>query len=472
MNIVRYVGLNNGDHPAYTAALADGKSVVIDPRSRKANVVVRFRLDGSPVRVDLSPLHKDFLDLAAAVYVADELARRKDAEDWWTRSFRFLFPVKDPAVWEAADALLRRCLGGLSGDDYEFDWPKRTKLPRGVKRRHQLMGCFDAVCLFSGGIDSLLGAWRLLSAGKRVLLVGHQADGLTAAAQTDLARSLNKIFPNMSTLVQARVSRSRSSRNRIRFLLPEKVEKTHRPRSFLFLSLAVCIAYSLKVTELHIPENGLIALNPPLQVSRIGTLSTRTVHPLYLTRFQEVVRALGVYSGTLKNPFMDQSKTDMLRGIDTRLHPLLQRSVSCARPSRYQDLHVRHCGYCVPCLFRRAAMSEAQLDKAADYAFDVFTQFTNNDMSAVTQADFKALVSFAERVVEASEAELERLVLSHGTFTPGVAGEIGVGPAANYTPWTGMLRRWARHFLAYFDGAATAQVKAALGRSAAMTQGE
>lgn len=465
MNIVRYVGQDGCNEPAYAAALADGETVVIDARSRRANVVVRFRRDDSPVRVDLSPLHRDFLDLAAAVYVADELARRKDAEDWWTRAFRFLFPVKDPAVWEAAEGQLRRCLGGLSGDDYGFAWPERTGLPRGVRPRRRLAGRFDAVCLFSGGIDSLLGAWRLLSAGKRVLLVGHQADGLTAAAQTDLAASLEEAFPGRSALVQTRVSRSGSDRTRFR--LPDKVEESHRPRSFLFLSLAACVAHSLGVEELHIPENGLIALNPPLQVSRIGTLSTRTAHPIYLARFLDVVRALGVYRGALKNPFIDQSKTDMLRGIEERLRPLLLRSVSCARPSRYQDRHVRHCGYCVPCLFRRAAMSEAGLDLAADYAFDVFTQFTTDDMTDVTRADFKALVPFAVRAAGASEGELERMILSHGTFRPEVRGEIGTQTAEDYTPWTGMLRRWACHFLAFFDGAATAQVKAALGRQVA-----
>jgi hypothetical protein len=262
--------------------------------------------------------------------------------------------------------------------------------------------------------------------------------------------------------VQTRVSRAGTDRPR--FPLPDKREETHRPRSFLFLSLAACIAHSRGVGELHIPENGLIALNPPLQVSRYGTLSTRTAHPIYLTRFLGLVRGLGVFGGCLKNPFLDQSKTDMLRAIDARLHPLLLRSVSCARPARYQDRRVRHCGYCVPCLFRRAAMSEAGVDRAADYAFDVFREFPG--MTPTTQADFKAVVPFAIRVAAAGEAELERLVLAHGAFSPGVGVEIGVRPAEDYTPWTGMLRRWAGPFLDYFDRAATGQVKAFLGRHA------
>lgn len=459
MKLVRYVGSGCTD-TAYTSAMTDGESVVIDTRSRQANVVVRFRHANRPVRVDLTPLHRDFLDLAAAVYVADELARRKDAEDWWSRPFRYLFPVKDPEAWQGMTEPLKRCLSGLSGDEYEFVWPERTGLPSGRRPRRRLSGRFDAVSLFSGGIDSLLGAWRLLESGKRVLLVGHQADGLTAAAQTELAEALGGAYAGRVALVQTRVSRSGSKRPRFR--LPPKREETHRPRSFLFLSLAACIAHSLGVGELHIPENGLIALNPPLQVSRTGTLSTRTAHPVYLTRFRRVMQGLGVYTGELKNPFMDQSKTDMLRDLDTRLQPLMLRSVSCARPSRYQDRHVRHCGYCVPCLFRRAAMSVAGLDRAADYAFNVFAQF--NEMTATTQADTKALVPFAARVACASDADLERLVLSHGSFPPEVAAELGVREAADYSPWTEMLRRWAAHFLDYFDQQAAGPVRVSLGR--------
>jgi hypothetical protein len=107
-------------------------------------------------------------------------------------------------------------------------------------------------------------------------------------------------------------------------------------------------------------------------------------------------------------------------------------------------------------------MSEAGLDRGADYAFDVFRQFPG--MTPTTQADFKALVPFAIRVAASREAELERLVLAHGAFSPGVGAEIGVRPVEDYTPWTGMLRRWAGHFLDYFDRTATGQVKAALGR--------
>jgi 7-cyano-7-deazaguanine synthase in queuosine biosynthesis len=459
MKLVRYIGEKGCLDAGYHAALADVDRVIIDTCPRRANVVLRFQRNGHPVRVPLSPVHRDFLDLAAGVYIADELVSRRSADDGWTRAFSFLIPVRAPDLWTKATPLLSRCLSGLSGDQYDFEWVKRTGIVSLPRSRQRLPRACDVVCLFSGGIDSLLGAWHLLAAGRQVLLVGHQADGLTAAAQTELARELASLFPGKVSLVQTRISRSGSAR--LRYHLPPKCEETHRPRSFLFLSLAVCVASAAGAGEIHIPENGLIALNPPLQVSRAGTLSTRTAHPLYLSRFRVLAGALGVFDGPVKNPFVYQSKTDMLTSVDPRLRPLLVRSVSCARPSRYQDRGVRHCGYCVPCLFRRAAMARAGLDLAADYAFDVFSDF--RAMTPTTQADFKALVPFAAKVADADESALERVVLSQGAFSPGIGGDLGPRPADDYRPWTEMLRRWAVNFLRYVDEAASSGVKRAVG---------
>ena len=61
------------------------------------------------------------------------------------------------------------------------------------------------------------------------------------------------------------------------------VENTTRSRSFLFISFGVFAVSGVKgVNELKIPENGLIALNVPLDNLRVGSHSTRTTHPFYL----------------------------------------------------------------------------------------------------------------------------------------------------------------------------------------------
>lgn len=107
-------------------------------------------------------------------------------------------------------------------------------------------------------------------------------------------------------------------------------------------------------------------------------------------------------------------------------------------------------------------MVEAGIDQASDYARDVFTGFSG--MTWKTQADFKALVPFAEMAAVATDAQLENLVLAHGSFPPGIGAEIGPHAATDYSPWTAMIRRWAGQFLAVFDAQATDAVKQAFGR--------
>jgi hypothetical protein len=260
-------------------------------------------------------------------------------------------------------------------------------------------------------------------------------------------------------LIQCRVARAQQEKQR--FALPEKCEETHRPRSFLFLGLAIALANAANLNTVYIPENGLIALNPPLGKSRLGTLSTRTAHPKYLWELAGFLTASGIFTGSIKNPFLFDSKTDMMKGLPSKLGDALQRSVSCARPSRYQDRGVRHCGYCVPCLYRRVAMVELGLDTPSHYAFDLF-----DDIGAVDVAkklDFRALISFARRMVAATPLQRELTVLAHGAFPLAVAAQFGAKSAASYAIWGDMLLRWSKDFLQKLDMMATAKTKRAIG---------
>ena len=443
MTFTRYVGDQGFDSVSYRTALATEGSVVVDRLSPQANATVDFEVDGHPLGLRPGSLALDFLDLAVLVYLADEMVERSSTSDYWTRSIDCIVPVADPNAWSSCSQHLIRSLALLSGDRWSFEWPHRTVNVPFRAHRKRLPSGFDAVCMFSGGTDSLLGAIRLLDEGKNLILVGHQAEGQSAKAQTELTAQLRQIYPGRFRFVQCRVSRSR--RTTTRFALADKKENSHRPRSFLFLALAIAIAREFNITDVFMPENGFMTLNIPLQKSRTGSLSTRTTHPAFLMEFLAMTRALGL-NVTVRNPFLLFSKTDMLRGLPVALGPAIRRSVSCSRAGRYNDLHVRHCGYCVPCVLRRVALMEPGLDSPDDYAFDVFTRLTHLD--AAKRHDTQALVQFATRVANARPANLEVLLLSHGYFPPTVGAEIGISPTSDYAPWTGMLQRWATDLLA------------------------
>jgi len=459
MKFIRYVGSEQCISPEYQEAIHGEQDVIVDHISATANATVDFWLDGKHMAPDIQGTMLDFLDLSILVYLADEMVGRSRTTDYWTRDFRCLLPVNTPDIWRTSESNIKDALGLLSGDSWNFEWLPLNGPPKARSHRLGLPEDYDVVCLFSGGVDSLLGAVQLLRQGRKVILVGHYAEGQTSSAQTALANILRARYPGHTKLVQCSVSRSR--RTNPQYRLAAKKENTHRPRSFLFLALGVAIAARCGIHEVFMPENGLMALNIPLQKSRSGALSTRTAYPSYVLKVLQIAQRVAGYDVQIKNPFLTQSKTDMLHNLSASMNPLVLRSISCSRPGRYNDRHVIHCGYCVPCIHRRMALLEASLDSGGHYAFDVFNGFSSLDRSK--QQDFRALFRFATQISQASTTKLLTLVLSHGYFPSDAGCTIGTTDTSSYDPWIEMLRRWASDFLLKVRNNASIQTRQQLG---------
>ena len=72
---------------------------------------------------------------------------------------------------------------------------------------------------------------------------------------------------------------------------------SQRARSIVFLAYGVLVATTLaryhtgESITLYVCENGFIAVNPPLTGGRLGSLSTRTTHPVVLSSLQHILDA-------------------------------------------------------------------------------------------------------------------------------------------------------------------------------------
>ena len=299
----------------------------------------------------------DWLILAVAVHVADTSTCRRLSPDRWTRQITLNVPVSDVEKWTEFSTHLQRTLKFLTGDHWRIEFTDR---PSGLEilnkpTEGQDLKDFDCVTLFSGGLDSLIGTIDLLKNGNRPVLVSHYWDGESAAAQKVLLQKLQEAFGKESfASVRARIGIRRTD------LPTAGSENTQRARSFLFYSMATIVVNALSdVTEALIPENGLIALNVPLDPLRLGSLSTRTAHPHFLEQIANLSAFMGLGVG-FRNPYEFKTKGQMVKGCSDK--DLLQRlaplSMSCSSPAkvRWAGSSPMHCGYCVPCLIRRAAL--------------------------------------------------------------------------------------------------------------------
>lgn len=311
----------------------------------------------------------DLVILAAAVTAADTtVSRAEHAQDSWTREIDLYLPVANPDLWRANSPLIKRILDYLTGDLWRLAFRPRLGIrrlaPRPVQRS---ASTYDSVALFSGGLDSFVGAIDLLEQGRQPLFVSHYRDASTSSQRvcaTQLGRHYGDLRPRH---VRANVSFDKNDIGWGR-------ETTTRGRSFIFFALAALAASATSDrTPIIVPENGLISLNVPLDSLRVGSRSTRTTHPFYMARWQELLDNLGI-DGVLCNPYRFKTKGEMLAACRNRnfLQTHLDKTISCSSiaKGRWKGLTLGHCGYCTPCLIRRASIRKAFGNDPTTYSIE------------------------------------------------------------------------------------------------------
>lgn len=357
------------------------------------------------------------LILATHVQAADtRISRTTESQDSWTRQIDLVVPVIDDVnKWKSVSTILERALNYLSGDIWNIKFRESNYKGIIVKQQKDLMPQnFDSLCLFSGGLDSLIAAVDLLEAGKKPLFISHASDGATSKSQSILFDKLKEQYPN-SEFNRVRLWMS-FPRNLIEGSNPEM---TMRSRSFLFFALGVAAGTGFNQHfTLNVPENGLIALNVPLDPLRLGSHSTHTTHPFYMARWNELIGALGI-DGELVNPYEYQTKGEMVDNCKNKalLSELIPNSLSCSSPGkgRWKKLKNGHCGYCLPCIIRRASIQKGLIADKTIYNLDDI-QKTTLDTSV---ADGKQVRSFQLAIKRLKEnlSAAKYLIYSAGPLT-------------------------------------------------------
>lgn len=328
----------------------------------------------------------DLLLVAGSIYLVDQIVPRSHFENRWTRELEVELPVADPELWATNVELLNTTCSFLTGDVWSFNFTEQRRSVFGRQYRNlrrKRLGRVDAVSLFSGGLDSFIGTTNWLATnGGRLALVGHYDLGSSAkSVQARMAQQLGVAYPNRLSLIQARAGGAikRQDGSSIYSQVSDSPKETSfRSRSMIFLALGLYAASRLSAAEpipLLIPENGFIALNPPLTQSRLGGCSTRTAHPLFLRYFSDLVTRLGIPNPIL-NPLGGCTKGEAIQQSAnfSLVKDLASQTVSCAHPTRRETWVRRsanNCGYCIPCILRRAAMHRVGLDDGQDFGIDV-----------------------------------------------------------------------------------------------------
>ena len=320
-----------------------------------------------------SVLAFDFLMIALGVVSADRAVLRSKSADGWTRQIELTVCVHEYDKWVQESIQLEEMLRFLTGDFWKLNL-QRLEHPICPEKRYELKNN-DCVCLLSGGMDSLVGAIDLHEEGRNPLFVSqvvrgdaeHQRAYASAVGTDNLCQWSNSVKTKGES------------------------ENSTRARSILFFAFALLASCGIDYNEngrkaVFVPENGFISLNIPLDPMRIGSLSTKTTHPVYMKKLQTIWDDLDLkvdlvlpYKFKTKGEVISECKNQML------MESLIFGSTSCGKYLRHG---LRHCGVCLPCLVRRSSFIRAGINDTTEngYCIEAITKNSSQDVAAAAMA--------------------------------------------------------------------------------------
>ena len=330
------------------------------------------------------PAAKDFLRIVAAAYLADRTVSRPQLA--MCRDLHIIVHIEQPDAWpqEVLDRLAD-LLHWLSGDTWRINIAPAQPTPE-HSRPDAPTTTADTVSLLSGGLDSLCGALLHLDNAATTIFLAHR-DSSTAVrkAQDTIKTALEQRQPDTTYLWYA--FRPVTTRR----------ESTPRTRSLLFMAMATALASGHHATRILVPENGFTSINPPLEPSRGGPLTTRSTHPWTFHTLQQLLDALPLGHMTITNPYATMTKGDLvaaaLRSDSADDLRLAANTLSCAKPNagRLPGGNPNlNCGLCIACLVRRGAFAAAQQPDQTEYLVNILTGPTRERLLHLRRHDIAA----------------------------------------------------------------------------------
>ena len=329
----------------------------------------------------------DLLDVVMAVYAAD----RRSPRDFkgvaaGQRRIGVRIGVRKPHLWATKELAqkLEELLFWLSGDEWCFEFAERRAGPSDAESDRFLFQLPPespvTVSLFSGGLDSLAGLaarGQEESRGSNVLVSGYTHSRLAhqQRLQVDHIRSVwrhNGFWKETAGIHHIAVPFG------IRKPHGHRVEKSQRTRALVFLTLGVTTALQAGTDTLWVYENGIGALNLPLNQTQLGTDNYRGVHPRSLILAEDFLKLALERPVQIRNPFLFATKARMCKSlINSGLSDAVSYTVSCdGFPQRIRN-QPSQCGHCSSCILRRQSLQAsglAQYDHG--YRYDVLNDQT------------------------------------------------------------------------------------------------
>ena len=308
----------------------------------------------------------DLLDIVMAVYAADRRSRRDfSGTSTGQRRIHVRIGVREPGPWNESEVAhkLQGLLYWLSEDEWSFQFLKRQTDPSPAESERFLFRLPPqrpaTVALFSGGLDSIAGLAardQEESCASYVLVSGYTHNRLAHQQELQVKHIRSSSWgegvlgtPPEICHVAVPFGLCKPEGNR--------EEKSQRTRALVYLTLGVATALQAGTDTLWVHENGVGALNLPLDATQLGVDNYRGVHPRSLMMVEDLFEMVLERPVQIKNPFLFHTKAEMCRALlSANLVDSIRDTVSCdSFPLRIRN-QPGQCGCCTSCILRRQAL--------------------------------------------------------------------------------------------------------------------
>lgn len=350
------------------------------------------------------------LFLSAIVYAIDRsIDRHLYSVDGWSRELDVDITLPSHEKFQAQKYEINKMLSFLTGDYWNCTFIEEATIryPRFTATTYY--DDIDQVNLFSGGMDSLIGAVDFLASNPNghIYLSSHY-DHFMGGPKTDQK--------NVRDLLRKKYGNAIKYNSGVMIAPEGSVEMSCRSRSLMFLALATIVA-TYASCDVVVPENGSVSLNFPLSPSRRASCSTRTTHPLFIMRYQKLVNDLGL-NAKVYNPYEFYTKGEMVqRCVDKEfLLDIVHLSNSCGKRNMHQQMYdnskATHCAHCMPCMYRKAALvGENDITTYGNRLETIFKK-----RKKAISNDFYAMLDFLKRDFTPEDIKKELYIAGMSAF--------------------------------------------------------
>lgn len=277
----------------------------------------------------------DLVEIMSHIYFTDIFTKRLKKNKLETS-----IPVINLTFWNKKKFEIEKLLKWVSEEQFIITFFQRQDNASNQYNCLPLQS-FNKTSLFSGGLDSLAGAFYNYNLDSDDDYLGFVNKNEEGTNQRKIAAFYRKVF---------------KSTNEIIILDKPSGKKEYyiqSTRSLLYLALAIFKSHVNGSNEVKLFENGVLSLNPELS----NRYTTKTTHPKTIYMFNKLLYDINE-NLIIKTPFVFKTKGEILNTMDLNFKSQIKDTFTCGQGRTHPErTHKGQCGVCIPCLLRKISLS-------------------------------------------------------------------------------------------------------------------